>query len=190
MTAAVWATSSVGKAIFVAGDDALQPRPADQMLAEGGVAFEDWTSAALAYPMLWRTAGAAREAFRRARGANVITNPSSVRFQRAGNGQGVQRACYDLRRVDNPRAEIERMVGPLAMFEAEGQEAAPEAEGATLASRILAALAGSQMQRRDLMRKAAQRTGSREHPARDRGKAQGLLPPLPAEAAAGARYGY
>jgi hypothetical protein len=54
------------------------------------------------------------------------------------------------------------MVGPLAMFEAEGQEAKPKAEGTTLAPRILAALAGGQMQRSDLRRKVAQRTGNGE----------------------------
>ncbi|QGM96257.1 DUF7146 domain-containing protein [Methylocystis parvus] len=167
-------------------DDSLWPSPTDQMLAEGGVAFEDGTSAAMAYPMLWRTAGAARMALQRARGANRITNQSSVtisynelsigecdgarpfdavrfvRFQRAGNGQEVQRACYDARRIDDPHAEIERMVGPLVMFEAEGQEATPEAVGATLASRILAALADGDMPRNELRRKVAQRTPNGE----------------------------
>lgn len=167
-------------------DESLWPSPADYMLAEGGVAFEDGTSAAIAYPMLWRTAGAARMALQRARGANRITKESSVtisnnkltmgecdgarpsdavrsvRFQRAGNGQELQPACYDPRRIDDPRAEIERMVGPLAMFEAEEQATESEASGATLSSRILAALAGGQIPRNVLRRKVAQRAANGE----------------------------
>lgn len=109
-------------------DEDLKPSPTDLMLSEGGIAFEDGSSASLAYPALWRTAGAYREAVRRRR---CVTNsykyitigerdaPLPVTFQVEGKGQKPQRAWIDPRRVANPAAAIAAMVGPLVMFRVE-----------------------------------------------------------------------
>ncbi len=108
--------------------DVFKPSPADLMMAEGGVAFEDGTAAAKAYPGLWGTAGAAKIAFMRAKEESSVTfpyrslirecNPAfAVRFKRAGNGQKVGRAVVHGGRVPDPRAGIERLLGPLSMFE-------------------------------------------------------------------------
>jgi putative DNA primase/helicase len=125
-------------------DDAVKANPFDLMLAEGGVAFYDGSSAAEAYPSLWRTAEAARMALQRERTERVTQDPNSVtnayneydigkryadlplcppvRFKRAGSRRHEEMAIYDPRVVSDPRAAIEDMLGELAMFEIVGQE--------------------------------------------------------------------
>ena len=125
-------------------DDAVKVSPFDLMLAEGGVAFHDGSSAAKAYPSLWRTAEAARMALQRERSERGTQNPisvtnayreypigkcyadrplcPSVRFKRAGPKRHEEMAIYDPRVVPDPRAAIEKRLGELAMFEAVGQE--------------------------------------------------------------------
>lgn len=64
------------------------------------------------------------------------------------------------RLVSDPRAEIERMVGPLAMFEIVGEakaEEAPKPEAMTLTGRILAALGAGEMARDTLRVKLIKR---------------------------------
>jgi putative DNA primase/helicase len=112
-------------------DEALNPTPIDLMLAEGGVAFESAASAALAYPQLWPTPGAARLALHRQSSVTIPNrytlirecNGALVRYRRKGNGQKIARAWFDPVRVADPRAAIEAMLGPLAMFELIGAEA-------------------------------------------------------------------
>lgn len=125
-------------------DDAVKASPFDLMTAEGGVAFYDGSSAAEAYPSLWRTAEAARMALQRARTERGTQDPNSVtnayneydigeryadpplcppvRFKRAGSRRHEEMAIYDPRVVSDPRAAIEDMLGELAMFEIVGQE--------------------------------------------------------------------
>jgi putative DNA primase/helicase len=120
-------------------DEALNPSPIDLMLAEGGVAFEAAASAATAYPQLWPTRSAAKKALQRAnRGTfskkNIpLRKCPPVRFQRVGPKLHVERAVYDPRLVRHPRAAIEAMLGPLAMFELIG--AGPETAKAANVSR-------------------------------------------------------
>jgi hypothetical protein len=102
------------------------------MLAEGGIAFEAAASAAIAYPNLWPTPGAARLALHRQSSVTIPNrytlirecNGALVRYRRKGNGQKIARAWFDPVRVADPRAAIEAMLRPLAMFEL--IEAGPE----------------------------------------------------------------
>jgi putative DNA primase/helicase len=87
----------------------------DRMLAEGGVAFENGTSASKAYPELWTMAGAAKAALQRQ--GHLVLAEKCVRFQCAGKGRHVERAWYDARVVEDPRAAIESLFGPLVFFE-------------------------------------------------------------------------
>jgi putative DNA primase/helicase len=111
---------------------------ADLMLAEGAVSYEDGTSAATAYPDLYPSPGAAREAFRLERnnqrgpsgsliGISIRDTdaPLPVTFQKAGLGQRPQRA-WVLPSCPDPRAAIEAALGPLARFEVVGREPAGE----------------------------------------------------------------
>jgi putative DNA primase/helicase len=110
-------------------DEALNPGPIDLMLAEGGIAFESGTSAAIAYPQLWPTRSAAKKALQRGnRGTNSkksvpIRKCPPVRFQRIGPKLHVEQAVYDPRRVGDPRAAIEAKLGSLALFEVIAAEA-------------------------------------------------------------------
>jgi putative DNA primase/helicase len=112
-------------------DEALNPTPIDLMLAEGGVAFAAAASAAIAYPNLWPTPGAARLALHRQSSVTIPNrctlvrecNGALVRYRRQGNGQKIARAWFDPARVADPRAAIEAMLGSLAMFELIGAEA-------------------------------------------------------------------
>lgn len=61
-------------------DDFAWPSATELQLAERGVAFRDGTSAAKAYPEIWRTADAARKAIERERREEGDTNPNSVTF--------------------------------------------------------------------------------------------------------------
>ncbi|WP_296710863.1 toprim domain-containing protein [Rhodoblastus sp.] len=87
----------------------------DRMLAEGGVAFENGTSASKAYPELWPMVGAAKTALQRQ--GHLVLAEKCVRFQCAGKGRHVERAWYDARVVEDPRAAIESLLGPLVFFE-------------------------------------------------------------------------
>jgi hypothetical protein len=115
------------------------------MLAEGGVAFATAASASLAYPHIWATQGALRYQLHHRRkveeergvigaisvsctynklsigGANAVPEIADglirVRFQRQGPKLHREEAYYDPRRVEDPRAAIEAMVGPLSWFE-------------------------------------------------------------------------
>lgn len=125
-------------------DDFAWPSATELQLAEGGVAFRDGSSAAKAYPQLWRRPDAARKALEREQREKGDTNPNSVtfsygelpigechadrrlcprvRFQRSGPKLHEEIAIYDRQMVPDPRAAIEALVGLLAMFEVVGQE--------------------------------------------------------------------
>ncbi|NBT97130.1 MAG: hypothetical protein EBT43_04820 [Methylocystaceae bacterium] len=130
---------------FIDADRIRYPSPRDLMLAEGGVAFATAASASLAYPHIWATPGHLRKVMfmrRRAEeergviGAISVTSTYNklsigagnavpeiadglirVRFQRQGPKLHREEAYYDPRRVEDPRAAIEAMVGPLSWFE-------------------------------------------------------------------------
>lgn len=107
-----------------------KPTQADRMLAEGGIAFENSTSAAAFYPGLWPSAMAAKKAIQRGSGGHSLMGypirecPLLV-FQRAGERLGLERACYDPAVVPDPRAAIEAKLGPLAKFEIIQPQAEP-----------------------------------------------------------------
>jgi putative DNA primase/helicase len=107
----------------------FHPTPEDLMLAEGGVAFEDGSAAALAYPELWKSPEAARAAMHRASSVtfpykdsyigdcNAAFRLRTAIYQRRGNGQRRARATIDMLIVSDPQAELERLLGPLVFFE-------------------------------------------------------------------------
>jgi len=113
--------------------------PADFMLSAGGVAYEDASAAALAYPNLWPSAEAAKKAFQRQRSGTFSNEDITigdcpaprrlvrVSYQRAGSGQKVAFAWLDTRLNPDFRGAVERALGPLAFFELiEDEVAAPE----------------------------------------------------------------
>lgn len=130
---------------FIEADRIRYPSPRDQMLAEGGVAFATAASSSLAYPHIWATPGHLRKVMfmrRRAEEENGVIRAISVtstynklsigpgnavpeiadgvirvRFQRQGPKLHREEAYYDPRRVEDPRAVIEGMIGPLSWFE-------------------------------------------------------------------------
>ncbi len=104
-------------------DDDLAISPFDLMLAEGGIAFEDGASAAMAYPDLWPSYVAAKKAMQRQNTGTksyidtLIGECPPVRFQRQGPKLRFETAYYDPRIVQNPRAALMHRVGLLASFE-------------------------------------------------------------------------
>lgn len=104
-------------------DDDLAVSPFDLMLAEGGIAFEDGASAAIAYPDIWGSAGAATKMLQRQRWGTksyidtLIGECPSALFQRDGNGKRPERCFYDPCIVQNPRTALMHLVGALASFE-------------------------------------------------------------------------
>ena len=104
-------------------DDDLAVSPFDLMLAEGGIAFEDGASAAMAYPDIWPTVWAGKKAVQRQRWGTksyidtLIGECPSALFQRDGNGKRPERCFYDARIVQNPRTALMHRVGLLASFE-------------------------------------------------------------------------
>ena len=113
---------------FLSDKDFLNPSPADEMLALGGVAFEDAMAAYEAYPGLWPSAEAAKKALqRRNRGTEWnkrLTLPKcpadrlvEVVYQRSGPKRHRARATVDRALALNPRAAIENAIGALVFFE-------------------------------------------------------------------------
>ena len=113
---------------FASPDEALRTTAKDEMLARGGVAFEDATAAHKAYPDLWPTIEAAKKALQRRNTGtfwyNDISIPKCPRdrvvevvYQRAGAKQRKGRAVVDLLIAPDPRAAIEAALGELAFFE-------------------------------------------------------------------------
>jgi putative DNA primase/helicase len=101
----------------------LTATPEDWMFAVGGIAFESPADAVRAYPDLWPTAEAAKKAMQRSKAgghspirALIIGEcpPAFFTYQRQGNGQRRARCVVDLSVVNDPKIEIERMLGPLA----------------------------------------------------------------------------
>ncbi len=113
---------------FASPDEALRTTAKDEMLALGGVAFEDATAAHKAYPDLWPTIEAAKKALQRRNTGtfwyNDISIPKCPRdrvaevvYQRAGAKQRKGRAVVDLLIAPDPRAAIEAALGELVFFE-------------------------------------------------------------------------
>jgi hypothetical protein len=113
-------------------DTFYRTSPVDRMFASGGIAFESPTDAVKAYPGLWPSIEAARKALRRTTGQTPNKESQSeaslylyigkcplvrVRYKLAGPKQHFKHATADLCAVCDPRAELERLLGPLAHFE-------------------------------------------------------------------------
>lgn len=107
----------------------LDPNPHDLMMAAGGVAFANPSSASDAYPHLWKTHKAARHAFARDKESGNGRNQGSVTtlvknstltevsFQQQGAGHSIEAAWVDLTIVPDPKAEIAKhLKEPLASF--------------------------------------------------------------------------
>jgi putative DNA primase/helicase len=136
------------------------PTSEQKMLEEGGFAFTQAPTMALAYPSLWKTEAAAKSALRRDRerkpepgSVAVIISPPApelvpVHFQRAAaGGAAIEEAAFDPGRVSgDPEAALAALVGELSTFEIEilGQKAETAPKLSALADRILAILAAFQ----------------------------------------------
>ena len=108
----------------------LEPEPADLMLAEGGIVFENARHAAAAYPDLWPSHKAAGKAMERARSATFPYRSISIRkcrtprpdeaglvevaYQVAGAGQKPAKAKADLLLCPDPAAFLTAKLGTLA----------------------------------------------------------------------------
>ena len=145
---------------FIDADRIRYPSPRDLMLGEGGVAFVTAASATLAYPQIWTTPGHLRKEMCLRRKAEVekglisaisVTSTYNilsigagnavpeiadrlirVRFQRQGPKLHREEAYYDPRRVEDPRAAIEALVGALSWFEGPAPIVEDDAEIAAL----------------------------------------------------------
>ncbi len=100
----------------------LEPGPADLMLAEGGVVFENPTDAAAAYPALWTTRAAAKSALQRGKlGAkpyyeSIIgecTQLRQVSYKPTGQGRSAAVAGYDPLLCPDPKAFLTARLGKL-----------------------------------------------------------------------------
>jgi hypothetical protein len=99
------------------------------MLSAGGVAYDDASAAAVAYPDLWPSAEAAKKAFQRQRSGTFSNEDITigecpaprrlirVSYQRAGSGQKVAFAWLDTRLNHDLRGALESALGPLALFD-------------------------------------------------------------------------
>lgn len=100
---------------------------ADEMLAMGGVAFEDAGAAFAAYPGFWPNYEAAKKAMQRDSALPVADESLAlVQFKRAGNGRRMSHAVVDLKMVADAHATLEAMLGALAHFEIINASAEPE----------------------------------------------------------------
>ena len=110
-------------------DCIVRPSPTDLMLAEGGVAFESGTAAALAYPQLWPTATAAQKAIQRTitwtfpyrysfiGDCPPVLGTVTYTYQRLGPKQHRALVWIAHDTLPDPRAVVEALIGPLAFFE-------------------------------------------------------------------------
>jgi hypothetical protein len=126
--------------------DDIRPKPADLMLAAGGIAFENSADAAAAYPDLWDSEGAAKKALLRdpisgEQGDNSLLeatyrdlSPCSpeippqpalrrIRYQRTGQCQRPSFAWVNWSVCLDPRARLTELLGELALYDADGSEA-------------------------------------------------------------------
>jgi putative DNA primase/helicase len=106
--------------------DALEPTAMDLMLAAGGVAFENSRHAVKAYPRLWPSANAAKQAIAKGGGPkSLVIKKGSARcvlekyahlfwlYQLVGSGQKAARAWVDPGMIEDPAARLEELLGPL-----------------------------------------------------------------------------
>lgn len=109
----------------------LDPSPLELMLGCSGIAFENATDAAAAYPLLWSNRPAADQALARAvrrekyptfpyrsvpiRECRVLLpNASQIEYQRTGQGRTRSVAWFDANLVPDPISVLMAIVGPLA----------------------------------------------------------------------------
>lgn len=118
----------------------IAPSPRDLMLAAGGIAYENPTEAAKAYPLLWTTRKRAKDAFEYAVQREVGRNPvlgtlllpdsgqprhdgsarlRRIDYQRVGTGKSCVIAWFDPFVVPDPVAALVTAVGPLASCKVE-----------------------------------------------------------------------
>jgi putative DNA primase/helicase len=125
--------------------DDIRPKPADLMLAAGGIAFENSADAAAAYPELWDSEEAAKKALQREpisgeerdnpllvtthremspSSPEIPQQPASrrIRYQLAGQRQHPAFAWVDLSVCSDPRARLTGLLGELALYDAGGSD--------------------------------------------------------------------
>lgn len=107
----------------------LRPSPHDLMIAAGGIAFENPTDAAAAYPELWPNREAAKSAMRERgrlgsdpyRGGNIGERPqpplTRTVYQVGGPGRSPAVAWFAPALCRDPRAAVEAAVGPVVRWE-------------------------------------------------------------------------
>jgi putative DNA primase/helicase len=122
----------VGETLFASD---LTPTPVELMLSAGGIAFENPTDAAAAYPSLWDNREAAKKALQRfSLSQSLGTNPYKyllirkcpqprgerdpylrrVEYQVAKPGGRLSTAWYDPALIRDPAAELAKLLGPLS----------------------------------------------------------------------------
>jgi putative DNA primase/helicase len=124
----------------------LDPNPTELMLGCAGVALENASDAARAFPDLWDNYNAARKAFERARAVQTATlsykyniytglsrsaghNPlRRVRYQRAGERLKPATAWVDPTIVSDPETWLTDKLGTLSKFKFDDAPEAPAAE--------------------------------------------------------------
>jgi putative DNA primase/helicase len=109
---------------FVSLDEALRTNARDEMLAIGGVAYEDPTAAYTAYPQLWPSIEAAKKVLQRENTGTFWNEDTftpkcprdrvvEVIYQRVGAKRQKGRALVDRLLTPDPRAAIEAALGEL-----------------------------------------------------------------------------
>jgi hypothetical protein len=108
-----------------AADLFFSATPQERMMAEGGIAFESPADAVRAYPRMWPSVEAAKKALQRSKSSGTFSYKdsligkcprASVKYRKPGNGQRTAQCLADLAVVPNPKAKLEELLGPLALF--------------------------------------------------------------------------
>lgn len=107
----------------------MAPSPADLMMAAGGVALENAADAALAYPKLWPSPAAARQAFHRGRSVTAPnreipigechTPLARATYRKDKAGAKPATLTFDPSMVPDLRAWLEQRLGKLALLKVE-----------------------------------------------------------------------
>jgi putative DNA primase/helicase len=119
---------------FISSEMVTKPSLQDQMLALGGIAFEDAAAAAQAYPQLGSVSSLTKALqrnsdegqskwtiwYRNISYQNVqmlAQGEATVVYRRSGPSYRLSRAVVDLAKVPDPKAKLEHLFGSLAWFE-------------------------------------------------------------------------
>jgi putative DNA primase/helicase len=119
---------------FISSEMVTKPSLQDQMLALGGIAFEDAAAAAQAYPQLGSVSSLTKALQRNSDEGQsrwtiwyknisyqnvqmLAQGEATVVYRRSGPSYRQSRAVVDLAKVPDPKAKLEQLFGSLAWFE-------------------------------------------------------------------------